>query len=125
VALVQVDVVGAQTAQRGVELREDLLAGQATAAVGHRPEELRGEDVRVAGAIGEHLAEEFLRLAARVHVRGVDEVDADLERLRDARFRSLAPDAAALGQPGAERELGHHQVARAEPPLLHDADANG
>ena len=110
--------------QGGVELREDLLAGEAAAAVRHRPEELRGEDIGAAGAFGEDLAEKLLRLAARVDVRGVDEVDPDLERLRDARLGPLAPDAAAVGQPGAEGELGHHQVARAELSPAHGLDAN-
>ena len=112
-------------AQRGVELREDLLAREAVAAVGHLPEELGREDVRVARPVGEHLAEELLRLAARVDVRGVDEVDPDLERLRHARLGPLALDAAAVGQPGAERDLGHHQVARAKLPPAHGCDANG
>ncbi len=112
-------------AERGVELCEDLLAGQAVAAVGHVPEELGREDVRVAGAVGEHLAEELLRLAARVHVRGVDEVDPDLEGLRHARLGALASDAAAVGQPGTERDLGHHQIARAKLPPAHGLDANG
>src|SRR6185437_16849725 len=99
------DVIRAESPERGVELREDLLAGEAAATVGHRPEELRGEDVRVAGAAGDHLAEELLRLAARVDVRGVDEVDPELERLGHARLGPLALDPAAVRQPGAERDL--------------------
>src|SRR5439155_19298978 len=54
VALVQVDVVGAQTLERGLDLLEDLLAREAAVAVWHREEELRGEHERVARPAGEH-----------------------------------------------------------------------
>ena len=60
----------------------------------------------------EHLAEKRLGLAARVDVRRVDEVDADLERLFHARLRLRALDAAAIGEPRAEADLrrrgGHY-----------------
>src|SRR5262249_8744092 len=112
-------------AQRCVDLRENLLAREAAATVGRLPVELRGEDVRLAWTVGEHLAEELLRPSARVHIRGVDEVDSELERLRHARLGAVPLDASAVRQPGAERDLGPHQVARAEPPPTHGCDANG
>src|SRR5439155_25248126 len=96
--------------ERVVDLLEDLLTGKATVAV-HREEQLRREDVGIARPTGEHVSEEFLCTAARVHVRGVEEVDPDLERLRDARLRLLARDAAAaVGQPGAEADLRDFEV---------------
>ncbi len=98
-ALVQVDVVGAQACERRVHLLDDLRAREPAAAVRHREEDLRREHVRVALPPGEHLAEELFGSAAGVDVRGVDEVDADLERLRDAGLGLVAPDAAAVGQP--------------------------
>ena len=64
VALVEVDVVRAQPRERDVDLLEDLLAREALVGVGHRAEELRREDVRVARSAVEHLAEELLRAAA-------------------------------------------------------------
>ena len=47
VALVEVDVVGLQALQRGVDLLVDLLAGEAAVrlVVRHREEDLGGEDV--------------------------------------------------------------------------------
>src|SRR4051812_37254547 len=79
VALVEVDVVGAQPCERRVDLLEDLLAREAAVARRHGEVELRREHVRVARAAREHLAEELLRLAAAVDVRRVDEVDALVE----------------------------------------------
>ena len=64
VALVEVDVVGAQPRERRVDLLQHLLAREAAVGVRHRAEELRREDVGVARAVGERLAEELLRLAA-------------------------------------------------------------
>src|SRR5581483_5753574 len=87
--------------------------------VRHPEVELRREHVGVARPVGEHLAEELLRAAARVDVGRVDEVDPDLERLRDARLRALAPDRAAVGHPRAERDLRDVEVARAELPRAH------
>ena len=93
------------------------------AAVGHRPVELGREDVRVAWAVGEHLAEELLRPAALVLVRGVDEIDPELKCFGDARLGPLAADAAAVGEPGAEADLRHLQVAGAELSIAHAFDA--
>jgi hypothetical protein len=42
--------------------------------------ELRREDHVVATAAGQRLADDLLRLAGRVHVGGVDEVDASVQR---------------------------------------------
>ena len=91
VALVEIDEVGAQPPQRGIELLFDLAAREAAVAVGHREEELGGEDVGVARAALQRLAEEGLGGAAAVDVGGVDEVDADLEGAsRQARAASAS-----------------------------------
>ena len=82
VALVEVDIVRAQAREREVDLLEDLLAREAAVAV-DREVELCRQHVRIARPIRQRPAEEFLGAAARVDVRGVDEVDPDLERLRD------------------------------------------
>ena len=99
VALIEVDVVGAQARERCVDLLEDLFARQSVVVGVHREVQLRREDVRVAGARGQHLPEELLRAAGRVHVRGVDEVDADIEGRSDARFGLLVRDTAAVREP--------------------------
>jgi hypothetical protein len=99
VTLIEVDVVGAKPRERGVDLLVDLPTRQTAVAGGHRPEELRRKHVGVARPVGEHLTEELLGLPARVDVRGVDEVDADVEGLPDAGLRLLSLDAAAVREP--------------------------
>jgi hypothetical protein len=118
VTLIEVDVVGVQPRERRVQLLEDLVAGE-TLSVVRREEQLRREDVRVARAVGEHFAQKLFRAAARVDVGGVDEVDPDLERLRDASFGLIAWDAATVGQPRAEADLRDLELARAEPAVAH------
>ena len=49
----------------------------------HRHVDLGREDDVVAPAAGERLADDLLRLAARVDVSGVDEVDPGVERAVD------------------------------------------
>ena len=123
VALVEIDVVGVQPCKRRVDLLQHLLPRQPAVGVRHRAEELRREHVGVARTVPQHLAEELLGLAARVHVRRVDEVDADVERLRDASLGLAVVHAAAVGEPGAEADLRHLQVARAELSVAHVLDA--
>ena len=97
-----------------------LLPREALVArVVHREVDLRREHVRVARPAGEHLAEELLRRAARVDVRGVDEVDAGVERRVDAGARLLVGDAAAVGEPRAEAISETCEVAVAELPVSH------
>ena len=93
--------------------------GEAAVAVGHREEELGGEDVGIARAAGERLAEEGLGGAAAVDVGGVDEVDADLEGAIEAGARGLRLDADAVGQPRPERDFGDLEIAGAELPVSH------
>ena len=92
VDVVDVDVVGAQPPQRRVDLFEDGLAGQAAAAgaVVHLPADLGGEhDVLAAGEPGDRPADELLRGAALVDVRGVPERDAQLDGLPEERRRGV------------------------------------
>jgi hypothetical protein len=111
VALVEVDVVGAQPTQGGVDLLRNLLARETAVGLRHREVELRRENVRIARPFGEHFAEELLGPAAGIDVCRVDEVDAELERLRHAGLGPLAFDGAPVRHPGAERDLGDHQIA--------------
>ena len=81
VDLVEVDPVGAEPAQAGLALLDDPAARVAALvrAFAHRPVHLRREHDLVAASF-ERLGDDLLRLAARVDVRGVDEVDPGVER---------------------------------------------
>ena len=105
--------------QRGVELLFDLGGGKAAIAVGHREEELGGEDVGIARAIGERLAKEDLGGAAAVDIGGVDEVDAEIEGAIEAGARRIGLDADAIGEPGAERDFRNFEIACAELAVFH------
>jgi len=118
VALVEVDVVGAQPCERGVDLLEDLLAREAALAV-QREEELRRQHIGAPGPSRKDFAQELLGATGSVDVRSVDEVDPDLERFGDAGRRLLSSDAAAVGQPGAEADLRNLEVARAQAAVPH------
>jgi hypothetical protein len=76
VHLVEVDVVGAQAPQGVLDRAHDPVAGTA-APVGvvlvHRHEELGGQEHVLAPAL-ERLADDLLRDAGGVDVRGVDEL---------------------------------------------------
>ena len=104
-ALVEVDVIGAQPSERQVDLLQDLLAGKTAVAVDGEVQ-LGGEDERVPWAAGEDSAEKRFRAAARVDVRGVEEGDPDVECPRDARLGLLPSDSAAVGEPRSETDLG-------------------
>src|SRR6185369_2948631 len=84
VNLVEVDVVGAETGEGGVDLFEDCFAGQALPAWTrvHPPPHLRGEDdVLAAGVALDRAADEFLRRAGLIRVGGVPEGNAEFDGL--------------------------------------------
>ena len=85
----------------------------------HREVELRREHVRIARASGERLAEEALGAAALVDVGGVEQRDPELEGPVDDEARPVGRDAAAQGQPRAERDLGDDEVAGAQAAIAH------
>lgn len=79
---VEVDVVGSETLQARVDLGHDVLARQATTIgrLAHVPVHLRREDdVVTVGELLEVLAQDLLRIALRVDIGGVEEVDARVE----------------------------------------------
>ena len=83
VDLVQVDVVGAEPAQAGVDLGHDRLARQpgAVRARAHPAVDLGGDHDFVAPReVGQRTADDLLAGAVRVDVGGVEEVDAQVER---------------------------------------------
>ena len=84
---------------------------------------LGGEHDVVAAAAGERLADDLLRLAARVDVGGVDEVDAGVEGRVDDRDALVVVRVA----PGAEHhrpeaERGDLDAGAAERAVVHRAD---
>ena len=81
VHLVQVDVVGLQAAQAVLHLADEPAARVAAhvGVLAHLAVRLGGQHHAVA-APAQGLADDLLRLPRRVHVRGVDEVDAAVER---------------------------------------------
>jgi hypothetical protein len=84
VDLVQVDVIGAQAAQ-AVLARADDPAPRVSLlvdVVAHPAVHLGGEHHPIPAA-GQGLADDLLRLAGRVHVGGVDEVDPGVQRPLD------------------------------------------
>jgi hypothetical protein len=109
VDLVQVDIVGAEAAQAVVDLGQDRLAGQARAvgARAHRVPDLGGDDDVVAvGEVLQRPAEDLLAGTLGVHVGGVEEVDARLDRVPDERAALLLaqrPDRVAA----ARLAVGH------------------
>ena len=112
VHLVEVDPVGAEAAEARVDLLHDPAARVAllVRAVAHAAVELRGQDDAVAAAARERLADYLLRLAARVDVRGVDEVDPRVERPVDDADRLVVVRVA----PGAEHHRAEAERADAD-----------
>ena len=87
VNLVEVDVIDVETLERGVDGGHDVLAREAAVVrrVGHGAADFGGDDEVFAAGL--ELAEEFagddLTVAERVHVGGVEEVDASLDGALD------------------------------------------
>ncbi len=77
--LIEIDVVGAESAQAVVAGLPDVLRPRPFALVVHRHAELRRDDRPIA-SVGECAPEELLALGRAVDVGGVEEVDARIER---------------------------------------------
>jgi hypothetical protein len=110
VDLVEVDPVGAEPAQRVVDLADDpaaRIAAPVRDLLAHREVHLGREDDVVAPPAGERLGHDDLRLALRVDVRGVDEVDPRVERAVDDPDRVGVIGVA----PGAEHHRAEAQLA--------------
>ena len=78
------DVVEAEAPERPIDRRQDVVARQPdlVRARAHAPANLRGDDDLIARPAepSQRLSEQRLGLALGVHIRGVDEVDAGIER---------------------------------------------
>jgi hypothetical protein len=120
VDLVEVDVVGAEPGEAVIDLGHDRLAGEpfAVGAGPHGVAQLGGDHHVVAvREVLQRPAEDLLARALRVHVRGVEEVDARVQGVADQRARiGLAerPDrVAALGLAVGHRADGEGRDVQA------------
>ena len=126
VALVEVDVIDAQPPQGALALLDHVLARETgvVRALPHREEDLGGQHVVVAVDPVQRPAHHLLGLAAPVHVRGVEEVDPELEGPVDAGRGRIVLDRSAVGQPRAEADLGHAQAACPQMPVAHASETS-
>src|SRR6202008_656713 len=113
---IEIDVIGLEAPQRALAGRDDRLAAR-SAAIGISPveiaAELRGDHEAIAprGMASDMIADDLLRVAFRVEVRGVDEVAATLDEAIDNSLRLLD-----TGAPAEIFPEGHRAKAeRADP----------
>src|SRR5262245_9502337 len=118
--LVKVDPIGAQPFQAPLDGLHDIAprCRLELAGVGHRYAELAREHGRFA-LLAENSSKPLLRAAfVAVAVGGVDQVDAELDRLAyDAARRRKIDAAAEIVAP--EADDGHFERGAAEPALFH------
>jgi hypothetical protein len=120
VQVVQVQVVGAEPAQAGLARALDPAARvtRAVAPLTHGVAELAGQHPVLARAAAQQFAEHRLALAEGVDVRGVDEVDAVIARVRQDLAR-LGGGGLVGEHHGAQAQGGHFERAAAEAAVLH------
>ena len=117
-ALIEVDIVGPKALKRGVDLLMDLSARQSLVLVRHGREQLSPEDVRVARATRQMLAEELLGRAATIDVGRVDEVDSDPKGGVETAAGDERIDPDPISEPRAERDFRDLEVAASELTIL-------
>src|SRR5262244_2342056 len=118
--LVKVDPIGAQPPQARLDRVHDVAPRRPLelAGVVHRHAELAREHDRFA-LLAENSSKPLLRAAfVAVAVGGVDQVDAELDRLAYDAARRRKIDAAAEIV-AAEADDGHFERGATEPPLVH------
>src|SRR5258708_37223204 len=122
-ALVEVDVVGAQPPEAALDGFGDVLAREppVVGVVAHRPEAFGRQHVVRALDPLECLTQFGLAGADMVDVGGVEEDHAQLEGALDTGGAGGAVDPGAVGQPGAEGEAADLQPAGAEGAGFHAA----
>ena len=127
VDLIEVDVIGAEAAQAGVDGVVDVFAREAAlvGVVAHRVEDLGGDDDAVArGEVLQRAAGDLFADAVGVHVGGVEEVDAGFQRAADEgpAFLFLQHPVAPLLRAvchATETEAGDLKAGRAKPNVVH------
>jgi tRNA-(ms[2]io[6]A)-hydroxylase len=123
VALVQIEVVGPEPPQRGLDALEQVLAREAAVVrvLGHREERLGGDHQVAAGDRAQRLAEHLLGLARGIDVGGVEQVDAEVVGAVHDLAGGLAVDARSEREPRAERDFADQQATASERAVLHGA----
>ena len=131
--LVEIDVVGAEPLQAGVDLGQDRLARQAGAVrpLAHAAVDLGRDHHLVAPReVEQRAADDLFAGAVRIDVGGVEEVDAEVERLLDERpARRLAERprvVAALGLAvahAAQADARDVEAGAAELDVVHGCSA--
>src|SRR5215204_780232 len=106
--LVDIDVPGSESPERGVALLDHVLARETAAGRprSHRKEDLGRDHVLVARNPTQRPPEDPLDGAVHIRVRGVEHIDAEFERLHDAFGGNPILDVVAVCQPRAESDLG-------------------
>ncbi len=101
--LVEIDVIGLEAAERALDGLDDPAPRIALLVriLAHGAMHLGGEHDLVATAF-QRLADDLLRLALAVSIGGVDEIDADIQR--------LVNDAGALVMIGVGDAAEHHRA---------------
>jgi len=126
VHLVEVDVVGAEVAQGRLDAPAQRLRARVAlqAVVGQQEAALGGDHHLVAAGLQlglQRLAEDLLRLPEAVGLRGVEEVDPELDGPAHGALRvldlGLAPVPADL--PGAEADARYLEACPTQPDVLH------
>jgi hypothetical protein len=123
VGLVEVDVVGAEPPHAGLTGPDGMMAGGARLVrpVSHRKAGLGGRD-DIVPAGPKRLTDDLLRLAHRVNVRRVDQVDAGLEGKVDLTPGVLRVAGADIAEHAAttepHRAQRHGRNAQARAPEL-------
>ena len=118
-ALVQIDEIGSQPLQRRIQLFLDLRARQPLIATAHIPENFGAQNVGIAPTPGQRFAKNRLRRAPAIDIRGIEEIDAEIECPVHASDRLLLLDADAVSQPRAKRDFRDVQIAGAEFAVFH------
>ena len=121
VDLVQVDIVGAEPGQGGVDLLNDRFAGQAGSAgtLVHLAEHLGGQhDVLATRIAPDRAADDFFRRASLIGVRGVPEGDTELDGLPEERLRLVVgqcPPVSSFGRGVAVAHAAQREPADPQP----------
>jgi len=121
--LVQIDVVRLQPPQAGFGGFDDVPPRGATLVgrFAHGHGEFRGDD-HVVAATAEAFADEFLGLAQAVHVGGVEQRNALLERAIEDSTRLVEVDPSAKVV-GTQADLRNQEPGAPQPPIVHSACA--
>ena len=120
VALIEVDMIGLEAGQRGVDLLQDLLARKTPIVLAHRGEYLRREHIGVAGSSRERFAQKRLRGALAIGIRRIDEIDAEFKGAVDAGERIFVRRKATITRAGLPERLWTRLAGNFELTELYD-----